>query len=132
MSDVVDSQLALWGVIGICAIIIVALGAFTVIAVVFLREKPDEIHECIEIILGSELALQLLAVSAIVVALLFLGIAGRLTEGAIAILGSVGGYVLGNLSKGARSSATKESATKESKSAAKVANGAAKRAAAAL
>jgi hypothetical protein len=100
--EAVDPQLALWGVIGICVVVVVGLIAFTVIAVVLLRERPVEVSESLDIILSSERALQLVTVSAIIIVLLFLGIAGRLNDGAIGILGSVGGYVLGNLSKGTR------------------------------
>jgi hypothetical protein len=95
----VDPTLALWGIVGICAVVTVGLIAFTIISVALVRTQALQVSESLEVILGNERALQLVTVAAIIVALLFLSIAGRLNEGTIGILGSVSGYVLGNLSK---------------------------------
>jgi hypothetical protein len=78
--EAVDPRLALWGIVGICVVVTVGLIAFTIISVALVRTKAVAVSESLEVILGNERALQLVAVAAIIVALLFLGIADRLSE----------------------------------------------------
>jgi hypothetical protein len=90
------------GIIAATAAIIVV--CFTVITVSMLRNKTVDVTAALQEIFRSERALQLVSVAAIVFALLVLALTNKISEGAIALLASIGGYVLGNLSKPQKSS----------------------------
>ena len=93
-----DQQLAIYGIIIIGAVAAIGLIGVTIVSAVWLRsQKGTDITPALSELLASNRTLQLITVAAVLMGLLFLGMTGKLTDGAIALLSSLGGYVLGAL-----------------------------------
>jgi hypothetical protein len=93
----VDPNLAIWGIA--CLFCIAAIGTigFTIVAVTAYRRDPRSTSGMFFRILQGGNALRILTAFWVVMAAVLLGLAGKLTEGAVTLLGSIAGYVLGGL-----------------------------------
>jgi heme/copper-type cytochrome/quinol oxidase subunit 2 len=81
--------------IAITFITIVFLVAGACVAVTAIKNSSNESPLLINSFMTSSNALKIFTITAVLVGVIFLGLANRLTEGSIALLSSVGGYVLG-------------------------------------
>jgi hypothetical protein len=85
-------------IISLSLIIIIFLIASCFVANAALKNN-DKTAEFLNSFFTSTNALQILTVSAVMLTTVFLALSDRLTDGALALLSSVAGYVLGNLQK---------------------------------
>ena len=90
-------------IISLSLILIIFLMASTFLACKSL-ENNVKTAEFLNSFLTSSNALQILTVTAVLVAAMFLGLADRLNDGVLALLSSVAGYVLGSLQSPNKSS----------------------------
>jgi len=101
-----------WGLLTLA--VIIGLICLAIMTVAVVKQRPEAVTNAINALLDSNRALQLVTICAIVMALLFLGLADKLKEGVLALLGTLGGYVLGNL--GRQSSSPQRGGAQQSES----------------
>ena len=91
-----DTFLSALVIIALSLIILVFLGTSCFVAHTTVKNN-SKAAEYLNAFFSSSNALQILTVSSVVVTLMFLALSDSLTEGALALLSSVAGYVLGSL-----------------------------------
>lgn len=95
----IPEQIAQVGLIGIFGIIAIGLIGVTIMTIILFKHKDGEdIVDMLKIVLESNRALQLITVSAVIIAVMFLSLINQINNnGVIALLSGISGYVLGSL-----------------------------------
>jgi hypothetical protein len=87
----VDNQA--WAIVCAGVILVVAIICSTAVAVTFIKSHSDRSANPATV----EFGFRFLFLNIIISAAIILGVSGKLTEGAIALLSSVAGYILGGV-----------------------------------
>jgi len=88
------SELAIYALSGILVVAIVVSGVAAFCAI---RKAPEVASESLKEFFNGGNALKILTVFAVLITSAFLALAGQLSEGAIALLSSISGYILGTM-----------------------------------
>ena len=97
MDVVIDSELSKLVIYAITSILIIVIIVSGIAVSTAIKADPTSASESLKEFFNGGNALKILTVFAVLIAAVFLALAGQLTEGAIAILSSISGYVLGTI-----------------------------------
>ena len=88
------SELAIYALSGILVVAIVVSGVAVFFAI---KEAPEVASKALKDYFNGGNALKILTVFAVLITSAFLALAGQLSEGSIALLSSISGYILGTI-----------------------------------
>ncbi|MEO3678187.1 hypothetical protein [Rheinheimera fenheensis] len=97
MQPLTDPNLSLIAMYALTALLFTGLLVSGIAAIYAISKAPDTAATSLKAFFDGGNALKILTVFAVLVTAAFLALAGQLSEAAIALLSSIGGYVLGAL-----------------------------------
>jgi len=90
-------KLALWILCILGVVLIIGITVATV--VMLIHKRGEDITNFLTVLCQSTAPLQLVTVALIIITVILLGALDKLNEGVTGLLGALGGYVLGSISK---------------------------------
>jgi len=105
MDAVVSQELSKLAIYAMSIVLVVAIIISGIAATTAIRKNSVATSESIKEFFNGGYALKILTVFAVLITATYLALAGQLSEGAIALLSSISGYVLGTMQGASKSDA---------------------------